>query len=211
MRIIGLLSQTIPHRANRAILIGLLFIALATFGTFKAAHATNQIQAKKDTTRVQGKKSNSKTSMKETNTKIATTDSVGKTDEKVADNDNKQSHQIHWKDVKAGMEEGKAANKYVLADVYTDWCVWCKRLDKDTFTNESLIQLLNSKFVCVKANAEDNGAGQKLAGEYGVNGFPVALVFDQKGKLIGRVSGYKDAQNYEAALTSILSNPSNDQ
>ena len=115
--------------------------------------------------------------------------------------------QINWKDVTSGLQDGKYEGKYVLVDVYTDWCIWCKRLDKDTFTDQSFIDFVQSKFVCVKANAEDHGAGQKLALEYGVNGFPCALIFDRNGKMIGRISGFKDAQTYEAALTNILDNP----
>lgn len=109
-----------------------------------------------------------------------------------------------WKDVSSGMQVAKQMHKYVLADVYTDWCGWCKKLDRDTFSDPDLSRFLDSKFVCVKANAEDNGPGQRLAAEYGVNGYPCALVFDQDGKLIGRVGGYKDAQGYESALTKIL-------
>src|ERR1700721_1794923 len=99
--------------------------------------------------------------------------------------------EISWKDVSSGLPEGKRAHKYVLADVYTDWCGWCKRLDKDTFSNPELSQYISEKFVPVKANAEDGGAGQKLKNDYGIEGYPCALVFDPDGKLIGRVDGYK--------------------
>jgi thioredoxin-related protein len=115
---------------------------------------------------------------------------------------------LNWKDVTSGLQEAKQSHKYVLADVYTDWCGWCKRLDKDTFTNSELTNFLSQKFVSVKANAEDGGAGQKLAGDYGVNGYPCALVFDPSGKMIGRVVGYKDAAGYQNALQNIMDHPS---
>jgi len=115
--------------------------------------------------------------------------------------------QLTWKNVNSGMQEAKQTRKYVLADVYTDWCGWCKRLDRDTFTNPELTRFLSEKFVSVKANAEDGGAGQKLAGDYGVNGYPCALVFDPNGKMIGRIVGYKDAQGYETALKEIIDHP----
>ncbi len=115
--------------------------------------------------------------------------------------------QISWKDVNSGLQEGKQAHKYVLADVYTDWCGWCKRLDRDTFSNPELTRFLSEKFISVKANAEDGGAGQKLAGDYGVNGYPCALVFDPSGKLIGRIVGYKDAQGYQTTLQNIIDHP----
>jgi thiol:disulfide interchange protein len=115
---------------------------------------------------------------------------------------------LNWNtDVNAGLEEGKRSHKYVLADVYTEWCGWCKKLDRETFSNEGMVKFLNAKFVCVKANAEDNGAGQKLAGQYRVSGYPCALVFDQDGKFIGKVSGYRDAKGYQDALDQLISNP----
>jgi thioredoxin-related protein len=114
---------------------------------------------------------------------------------------------IEWMSVDAGLQKAKSARKYALADVYTDWCGWCKKLDSDTFSNASLENFLNEKFVCIKANAEDNGQGQRLASEYRVNGFPCALVFDQSGKFIGRISGYRDAAAYEDALNHLIANP----
>lgn len=116
--------------------------------------------------------------------------------------------ELNWnKDVDGGLKQAKDSHKYALADVYTDWCGWCKRLDRDTFSNEGMVKFLNEKFVCVKVNAEDNGAGQKLAGQYRVSGYPCALVFDQSGKFIGKVSGYRDPKAYEAALNQLMSNP----
>lgn len=118
-----------------------------------------------------------------------------------------QAAQITWRNVDAGLQEGKQSHKYILVDVYTDWCGWCKHLDKTTFTNPELKEFLNNKFVSVKANAEDGGAGQKLATQYGVNGYPCALVFDSNGTLIGRFAGYKDAIGYENALRDIIDHP----
>jgi thiol:disulfide interchange protein len=118
------------------------------------------------------------------------------------------SAELPWsKDVNEGLAEAKRAHKYALADVYTDWCGWCKRLDRETFSNDGMVKFLSEKFVCVKANAEDNGAGQKLAGQYRVSGYPCALVFDPNGKFIGKVSGYRDARGYQEALSQLMSNP----
>jgi thioredoxin-related protein len=117
------------------------------------------------------------------------------------------AEELNWKDVDTGLREAKSLHKYALADVYTDWCGWCKKLDRDTFTNTAMVRFLNEKFVCIKANAEDNAQGQKLAGQYGVNGFPCALVFDQSGTLIGKISGYRDAAAYEKALNDLIAHP----
>ncbi|MBS1993652.1 MAG: thioredoxin family protein [Cyanobacteria bacterium SZAS LIN-2] len=97
-------------------------------------------------------------------------------------------------------EQAKKEHKYVLADVYTDWCGWCKRLDKDVFTNADVISYLQKDFICVKVNAEDPKEGALVARTYQVNGFPCALVFSPEGKLIGKVEGYEKAPDYIESL-----------
>ena len=46
------------------------------------------------------------------------------------------SQGINWRpDVTAAMSEARRTGKIVMIDVYTDWCGWCKRMDRDTYAN----------------------------------------------------------------------------
>ncbi|KXK40673.1 MAG: DUF255 domain-containing protein [Saprospiraceae bacterium] len=45
-------------------------------------------------------------------------------------------------------------NKKFIVDVYTDWCGWCKVMDKKTFTDPEVIAYINEHFHVVKFNAE---------------------------------------------------------
>jgi thiol:disulfide interchange protein len=115
---------------------------------------------------------------------------------------------LHWgNSVESGISDAKKHNKYVLADFYTDWCGWCKKLDKETFKDSNVIAYLNSKFVCVKVNAEGSPANQALAKKYNVHGFPCAIVLNSQGKYVGRLSGYLDAGQYETALEELIHRP----
>ena len=38
--------------------------------------------------------------------------------------------------------------------MYTDWCGWCKVMDKNTFSNDVIATYLNGSFYPVKFNAE---------------------------------------------------------
>ena len=52
------------------------------------------------------------------------------------------------------MELSQANPKKVFVDVYTNWCGWCKRMDKTTFKDPVVVQYLNDNFYPVKLNAE---------------------------------------------------------
>ncbi len=116
---------------------------------------------------------------------------------------------IDWEtSLASGAARAKQEHKYVLADVYTDWCGWCKKLDKDVFTKRKLVKYLQENFVCVKVNAEDRKEGVTVANSYKVNGYPCALVFSPEGKLIGRIPGYESAPDYMSTLKQITGSPS---
>src|ERR1700741_3819989 len=48
----------------------------------------------------------------------------------------------------------KQQQKPILIDIYTDWCHWCKVMDKKTYGDEKVIDYLSEKFYVVKVNAE---------------------------------------------------------
>ncbi|HEY9786512.1 MAG TPA: thioredoxin family protein, partial [Candidatus Obscuribacterales bacterium] len=110
-------------------------------------------------------------------------------------------------DLSKSLLQAKTSHKYVLADVYTDWCGWCKRLDADTFGDQQMVDYLNQKFLVVKVNAEDEGGGKQVAEKYKVTGFPCALVFEPSGKFLGKISGYLRADQYQQALENLIKHP----
>ena len=64
---------------------------------------------------------------------------------------NDKIHWMTWDEVQVAM---KKQPKKVWVDVYTEWCVWCKRMDKGTFTNPNVVKYMNENFYAVKFDAE---------------------------------------------------------
>jgi len=44
--------------------------------------------------------------------------------------------------------------KPILVDVYTNWCGWCKVMDKQTYGNDKVAGYINEKYYAVKFDAE---------------------------------------------------------
>ncbi|MFN8337878.1 MAG: DUF255 domain-containing protein [Saprospiraceae bacterium] len=117
----------------------------------------------------------------------------------------------------------KSGNKKkFLIDVYTDWCSWCKVMDKKTFTDPELIKYLNENFNVVKFNAEQRESlifnGKEyvwvLSGRNGVNtlalellqgrmSYPSLVYLNEKLEPILVSPGFKDANALMSELKSL--------
>lgn len=61
---------------------------------------------------------------------------------------------VNWMTFEEAVARSKNDKKKIFIDVYTDWCGWCKVMDKNTFNDPEVARLLNEKFHPVKFNAE---------------------------------------------------------
>ncbi|MGC9331447.1 MAG: thioredoxin family protein, partial [Bacteroidales bacterium] len=65
-----------------------------------------------------------------------------------------QDTKIHWMDFETAIEKQKQDSKIIMVDMYTDWCGWCKKLEKETFSHPEIAAYINRNFHPVKFNAE---------------------------------------------------------
>jgi thioredoxin 1 len=100
------------------------------------------------------------------------------------------------------LAKSKAEAKPVLLDFGTVSCVWCKRLDRDTFSQAEVGTVMKG-FVAVRVDAQ-KGEGPALAKRYGVNGYPTLVVVDANGDEIDRIHGYRKPDPFVAEAKRIL-------
>ena len=119
---------------------------------------------------------------------------------------------LRWHGWEEGVNATQASGKYMLVDVYTDWCGWCKKMDREVYARPEVQQLLATNFVVVKLNAEStnlitNGTNQyteqELAKMLDVNGYPTILVYNKQFQLISRFSGYYEPREFIRYLNYI--------
>ncbi len=56
-----------------------------------------------------------------------------------------------WKEIQALSKQEK---KPILVDIYTNWCVYCHKMDATTYKNDSVYQYLKEHFYRFKFNGE---------------------------------------------------------
>ena len=105
-----------------------------------------------------------------------------------------------WKkDYTAALAEAAKENKMVLLDFTgSDWCGWCIKLQKDTFSKPEFKKFAQESLVLVELDFprgktqsdELKKQNEELAEKFGVQGFPTLVLLDPQGKEATRNVGY---------------------
>lgn len=103
-------------------------------------------------------------------------------------------------DYDAALKKAADENKHIVVDFSgSDWCGWCKRLDKEVFTTDAFKKAAAEKYVLLmvdspmkKSLLTEKAAKEnpKLVEKFGVKGFPTVVVLDPKGEEVCRL-GYE--------------------
>jgi thioredoxin-related protein len=120
----------------------------------------------------------------------------------------------------------KKEPRKIMIDMYTDWCVWCKKMDQQTYSHPIIIEYLNKYFYPIKFNAEtsdsivfqghsfiNEGIGTRSTHQLAQAFFqstkqqvayPTSFYLDEKLNLITPFPGYMDAAQLEVLLHYIV-------
>lgn len=126
----------------------------------------------------------------------------------------KGQEQIQWLKFEEAIAANAQSPKMLLVDVYTDWCGWCKKMDKETFTDPKVIEYINSNFYAVKMNAENTERkfdfmGKEyteatMAAAMRVRSYPNFVIIEPKLQNIAQLPGYRGPDAFLAGLTELI-------
>lgn len=115
--------------------------------------------------------------------------------------------EVKWISFEAAVaQQAKDASpKKMFIDVYTDWCGWCKKMDKNTFQTDEVVEYVAQNYHAVKLDAESEDAtsfdGQKLTyrqlsgGVFKVTGYPSIVLINSK-KQVAVAPGYREKEGF---------------
>ncbi|SDY46791.1 thiol:disulfide interchange protein DsbD [Allochromatium warmingii] len=110
-------------------------------------------------------------------------------------------------DLERELAQARANGQPVLLDFYADWCVSCKELERDTFSDPT-VQAEMQRFVRLRADVTANDAEDRalMQGRFGLPGPPALLFFDRAGQELTpyRLVGFTPAEPFAAHLRHIV-------
>jgi len=123
--------------------------------------------------------------------------------------------QVDWYGWNKGYQKGIKKEKVILVDVYTDWCGWCKKMDKTTYSNPDIVNMIREDFIPIKFNPEDKKTyvidgnkvnGRKLlqiisSGKH--SGYPSTYFLFPSQREIKKVGGYRGPKAFKKTLKNI--------
>lgn len=116
---------------------------------------------------------------------------------------------LKWEEA-VKLAETEKNPKKIFIDVYTDWCGWCKKMDKDTFQDPKVAEYMSKTYYMVKLDGEGKEpiefkgrtfkfvpSGRSGYHEFaaalmqGKMSYPTTIFLDEKLNMLSPVPGYQ--------------------
>ena len=88
-----------------------------------------------------------------------------------------------------------------MVDLYTDWCTWCEKLDREVYTDDTVAAIVKAHFVPVKLDGDKHSA---FVRKHRVSGYPTVLIMEANGTELVRIRGYEPSDLFAADLLDAL-------
>src|SRR5207237_1021162 len=98
------------------------------------------------------------------------------------------------------VERAQNEGKLLVLDFYAEWCVPCKRLERETFADAKVAALLQ-RYVLLKLDTDQH---PELGTKFGVVGLPDVRLFGSDGKQRKKLQGYQKPEAFALELEQLL-------
>lgn len=124
------------------------------------------------------------------------------------DNSRAQSG-IHWYSMKEAQQLADKNGKKVLIFAQASWCIYCKKMKEEVFTQQAVIDSMNTYFYAVSVDIESNDPmiynGRKMTGaefarDNQVRATPTFIFLNKNGKKLGAQPSFIPAQTFSRLL-----------
>ncbi len=109
------------------------------------------------------------------------------------------------KSIEEAQTASNQSQKPIMLYFTTDWCGWCKIMEKEAFSEKQCIAQA-SLYHPVKIDAEKEGAA--LAKKYQIEAFPTFVFLKPNGEVIATIAGYRKPDEWLERISQLFISPS---
>lgn len=111
--------------------------------------------------------------------------------------------QINWQKLETAQVLTKDEPRPIFIEFTAKWCGWCKKMDKTTFSDTKVINILNDTFYAVKIDFDskvpieyqgEKYTGKELAEKFGIEGLPTMIYIPSDLDGSRKIVGYKSSK-----------------
>jgi thioredoxin-related protein len=128
---------------------------------------------------------------------------------------------FEWPTFDEAVAAAEKSGKPILIDLYTPWCGWCRKMQKEVYGQEAVQAYVKTHFEYGRLNIDDNETehqfkgyeltSQQLGYALGAQGTPTTVFLDTNGDYITRLDGYWELDAFNKAIRYIGSGAYHDQ
>ena len=97
------------------------------------------------------------------------------------------SDSIEWYSYEEGKVLARVEKKKVFLHFYADWCVFCAKMNKETFRDATVLSYLENNFISVRVDIDKE---RPTTEKYGVRGVPANWFLTESGQPIISIPGF---------------------
>ena len=118
-----------------------------------------------------------------------------------------------WPTFDEAVAAAEKSGKPILIDVYTPWCGWCRKMQKEVYGSEAIEAYVKKYFEYGRLNIDDSETqhhfknytltSQQLGHALGAQGTPTTIFLEKNGDYITRLDGFWNLDSFDKALRYI--------
>ena len=109
---------------------------------------------------------------------------------------------VNWQtDVEATLRTANQNNQLVLMKFTADWCVYCKKMERETFTRPAVAATVNQSFVPVLVDSDKH---KDLVKHLQIKRLPSLLVVSPEMVILKRINGYRTEDKLLPDLSQVI-------
>ena len=94
----------------------------------------------------------------------------------------------------------KRDKKLIIADLYTDWCTWCRVMEHQTYGDPAIAKDLGPRYVWLRLNAETEEDGIEAQRRFQIYGYPATVIVEPEEGLYEKTQGFLSPEQFRQML-----------